>query len=486
MKFIKNILLLFPVFLLSPTFAISAKGVVDGMETKDSGGDVFANQALLSFVFEKLYNLEKNKQGKVNIVHIGDSHIQADFFTDAIREALQIKFGNGGSGFTFPYSLVKTNGPRYVKYVCNAAWQSLLNVYPVADVGIGLSGIALYTSAEDFVLQLSVREGYEFNNVKIIYPTKEPQYKMSITAEPLQVSSSGAVAASTMRYHTVKSGESLSVIGRKYGLAVARIKKANGMKSDMIKPKQRLEIPVKAGGKTTENTRKVQASNIGKDSIDYVNMVARPYYSSYTGDTLMNRITVLPAEKQAMYNLNGFVLENDKPGVIYHSIGVNGAKISDYNKYPLFFEQLPILRPDLVILSFGTNESFGKLSDTEYIYQVQEFVEKITRLNRYAVVLVMTPPPSMFRRGRANTYIMDYSNALMGLSSLPVWDLYTRMGGAPGIAPKGEYARMMARDKVHYTTGGYQAQGELFASDFIDAYNNYKKKREIENAAKHN
>lgn len=489
MKFAKKILPLFFLFLLLPAIMLSAKGRYNSKETTDSGDNIFANQALLSAVFEKLYNLEKNKQGKVNIVHIGDSHIQADFFTNAIREALQFKFGNGGFGFTFPYSLVRTNGPRYVKYACNATWQSLLNVYPVADVGVGLSGIALYTSAEDFVLQLSTQEGYEFNKIKIIYPTKEPQYRMSVTAEPLQVSSSGTVTASTigMRYHTVKSGESLSVIGRKYGVTVAQIKKANGMKSNMIRPKQRLKIPVKAGKRSTKPVQaKAQTSNIAKDSIDYVSMVTKPYYSSYTSDTLMSRITILPAEKQPMYNLNGFVIENDKPGVIYHSIGVNGAKLSDYNKYPLFFEQLPILHPDLVILSFGTNESFGKLSDTEYIYQIQEFVENIKRLNPFAMVLVMTPPPSMFRRRRVNTYITDYSNALMGLSNLPVWDLYTRMGGASGIAPKGEYARLIARDKVHYTTGGYEAQGQLFASDFIDAYNNFKKKREIESTVKHN
>jgi LysM repeat protein/lysophospholipase L1-like esterase len=489
MKFVKKIPVLFFLFLFFPAFMLFAEGRYDSKETKDSGENIFTNQALLSAVFEKLYNLEKNKQAKVNIVHIGDSHIQADFFTNAIREALQIKFGNGGFGFTFPYSLVRTNGSRYVKYACNATWQSLLNVYPVADVGVGLSGIALYTSSEDFVLQLYTQEGYEFNHVKIIYPTKEPQFRMSVTAEPLQVSSSGIVAASTtgMRYHTVKSGESLSAIGRKYRVSVAQIKSVNGMKSNMIKPKQRLKIPVKAGiGNTRPVQLKARTSNIEKDSIDYVNMLTKPYYSSYTSDTLMSRITILPVEKQTMYNFNGFVIENDKPGVIYHSIGVNGAKLSDYNKYPLFFEQLPILHPDLLILSFGTNESFGKLSDTEYIYQMQEFVENIKRLNPYAIVLVMTPPPSMFRRRRVNTYITDYSNALMDLNNLPVWDLYTRMGGVSGIAPKGEYARLIASDKVHYTSSGYQAQGQLFVSDFIDAYNNFKKKREIESAAKHN
>lgn len=473
MKFIKKISPLTFILLMFISFPdVFAKDI------KDTKSDVFSNQALLSTVFEKLYNLEKNKQGKVNIVHIGDSHIQADFFTNAIRESLQDKFGNGGIGFTFPYSLVRTNGPRYVKYISNSTWQSLLNVYPVADVGIGLSGIALYTSAEDFVLQLYTQEGVGFNKVKIIYPTKEPQYKMSLTADPLEVSSTGAVTASTigLRYHKVKSGESLSSIGRKYGVTPAQIKKSSGLKSNTIHPKQTLKIPVK-GGQANAVKPKIAASNIEKDSIDYVSLISKPYYSSYTSDTLLNRITILPDAKEPMYNLNGFVLENDKPGVIYHSIGVNGAKLSDYNKYPLFFEQLPILHPDLVILSFGTNESFGKLSDTEYIYQVNVFVENIKKMNPNTIVLIMTPPPSMFRRSRTNTYVSNYSIALMGLSDFPVWDLYTRMGGASGITPKGEYARLIARDKVHYTTTGYQAQGQLFASDFIDAYNNFKKKK---------
>lgn len=473
MTFQKKILplYLFLIVLLFPFPGLLAKNIKD---SREDGNNIFANQILLSSVFQKLYNLETSKKGKINIVHIGDSHIQADFFTNAIRQALQAKFGNGGWGFTFPYSLVKTNGPRYVKYACNATWQSQLNVSPIADVGVGLSGIALYTSAEDFVLQLYTDDGSGFSTVKIIYPTEEPQYQMSVTAEPLTVTATGSVSSSTgFRYHRIRSGESLSSIGRKYGVTVAQIKRANGLRSDMIHPNKNLKIPVK-GGRTKVQPKVVKA-NIVKDSIDYVNLISRPYFSSYTSDTLLSRITILPAQKQAMYNLNGFVIENDKPGVIYHSIGVNGAKITDYNKYPLFYKQLPILNPDLIILSFGTNESFGKISDSDYVMQLNEFVRNIKILNPNTVVLVMTPPPSMFRRRRVNTYISDYSIALMGLKDMPVWDLYTRMGGATGIGPKGAYATKIARDKVHYTSSGYQAQGELFASDFIDAYNNFKK-----------
>lgn len=467
---------LLTLFLFSPlTFFYSS--TKDARRVKDIKNNVFANQELLNPIFNKLYNLEKSKKGKINIVHIGDSHIQADFFTNAIRSELQSKFGNGGYGFTFPYSLVRTNGTRNVRYSSNASWQSLRNVLPIADVGVGLSGIALYTSSNDFVLQLYTEEGYEFTNVKVIYPDKESHYKMSISADPLEVTGAAptsSTSSTSIKYHKVKKGETLSSISQKYRVTVAQVRKANGMKSNTIRLNQSLKIPTKTTAKPVQV--KSKGTNLDTENLKFVNMLSKPYYSSYTSDSAINRITLVPDGKTAMYNLNGFVIENNEPGVVYHTIGVNGAKMTDYIKYPLFFKQLPILEPDLIILSFGTNESFGKMSDTEYVFQLNEFINNIKAYCKNATILVMTPPPSMFRKGRQNTFVADYSVALMGLNYLPVWDLYSRMSGDSAIRPRGDYASMIARDKVHYTTGGYEAQGQLFISDFLDAYNNYKNK----------
>ena len=64
--------------------------------------------------------------------------------------------------------------------------------------------------------------------------------------------------------------------------------------------------------------------------------------------------------RNKIFALNGLILENDNEGITYSSIGVNGAKSSDFNKFPLFFEQLPALEADLYVISLGTNESFDK------------------------------------------------------------------------------------------------------------------------------
>lgn len=466
--FKKQILLCFA-FMLS-LFNLSAD------EVNTNGAiDNFTNQELMNDVFRKLSNLEKSKKNKLNIVHIGDSHIQADIFTNTIREILQNQYGNGGLGFTFPYSLIGTNGSRYVKYISNAKWESLLNVYPVADLGVGLSGIALYTTSADFVVQLTADMHYEFNTVKIVYPTKECNFNISISSEPLKVLSTASASASStgFKYYTVKKGEGLLSIAKKNRTTIAQIQKYNKIKGTTIHPGQKLKIPTKVVKKS-----KSKVSNIKMDNVDFdfVDLVSQPYYSTYVSDTLLNRVTIHSRGKIPRYNLNGFIIENDKPGIIYSAIGVNGAKMSDYNKYPLFFKQLPILEPDLIILSFGTNESFGKMSATQYMYQMKEFINNIKReCGNDVTILVMTPPPSLFRKSRPNPFVTDYAMSLIEVSNIPVWDLYTRMGGLAGI--KGEYSDLIGRDNVHYTQRGYRMQGEMFANDFIDAYNNYKKKQ---------
>lgn len=52
----------------------------------------------------------------------------------------------------------------------------------------------------------------------------------------------GGAVASSVGTHVVRAGESLSVIGKRYGISVARLKALNGLKSDKIRIGQKLRI----------------------------------------------------------------------------------------------------------------------------------------------------------------------------------------------------------------------------------------------------
>ncbi len=56
--------------------------------------------------------LSATDSSKVNIVHIGDSHLQADFATSVVRRRLQKEYGDAGRGLITPLKMAGTNEPR--------------------------------------------------------------------------------------------------------------------------------------------------------------------------------------------------------------------------------------------------------------------------------------------------------------------------------------------------------------------------------------
>ena len=77
------------------------------------------NNSDLSIFFNRLQN---SSTDTINIVHIGDSHIQADMSTKRTRTLLQNKFGNAGRGIIIPFKLSKTNEPRDYSITSTSIW----------------------------------------------------------------------------------------------------------------------------------------------------------------------------------------------------------------------------------------------------------------------------------------------------------------------------------------------------------------------------
>lgn len=432
-----------------------------------TGDNIITNTSALKLVFQKLYQLEKEKKGQINIVHIGDSHIQADLMTGYTRKKLQERFGNAGCGFAFPYQLARTNGSRYVRFNSNAGWQTRRNIYAPEDgMNVGLSGIALKTR-ENFVVELNVRDSsYDFNTIRIITPKNKPSFDVATSSKTIVLESTVPKKIT----HRIKSGEVLGSIADKYNVSIAQLKKINKLKSDNIRAGRTLKIP----------TSQMQKREIKRSEFIPLELSADATSNFYHNDASLSKIYLLPSKGYKDYTLSGVVLEKDDAGLIYHSIGVNGAKCSDYNKYPLFFEQLPALKPDLVIVSLGTNESFDKMVTDAYRAQLNLFIQNVRAKNPDAAILVITPPPSLFKRKYPNTFVAQYAKSIMEQEvekNYATWDMFSEMGGLFSVnrnAARG----LMSTDRVHYSKDGYEKQGRLFSEAFLNAYDNFKMNRD--------
>lgn len=69
-----------------------------------------------------VYHALDTSTNAISMLHLGDSHVQAGTYPDAVRKVLQDQFGYAGRGFVFPYNLAGTNGPDGYKWSSNVRW----------------------------------------------------------------------------------------------------------------------------------------------------------------------------------------------------------------------------------------------------------------------------------------------------------------------------------------------------------------------------
>ena len=435
------------------------------------------NAKALTPFFEKLKALDTLKDRKLNIVHIGDSHIQGDAMTSQIRQRFQSQFGNAGLGFVFPYSLIHTNGERYVRFSSNITWDSQKNTSRDNTGTIGIAGYSLLTNNKNFVIELNIKnKDYSFNTLRILTPNNQHLFDLAISKTGIPLRPARAVRRTAYKnlFHKVQKGETLYALSKKYKTTERKIQQANNLKGNTIREGAMLKIP-------TEERVVSTAASVGS-SVAMNNFEPLPGDNisslGYTYNNLngLDRIYLTPNSERSNFALNGIVLENDQNGIIYHAIGVNGARFSDYNKCSLFFDQIQALQPDLIIVSLGTNEAFGRLSAENYDKQVENFIAQIREHYGNCPILLTSPPPSLFKKKLPNPYCEQYTHVLIDNSvkkNYGVFDLYNVLGGSEGMS-KLIAENLISHDRVHYTHSGYEEQGGRLYNALMSNYLQYK------------
>ena len=338
---------------------------------------------------EKLIKLKKHSLNKnVNIIHIGDSHIQGEVFTNTIRNNLDGYFGIGGFGLNFPYKLAKTNGNSNQKITSKNNWTSIKLTSKNGQKVSGLMGYIVQT--KDFVVNINYNiKNYDFDKIKFFAKNSNNNLKFF---------------SDSLNYNYFKFKDNFCEI--------------------------KLEKPI--------NSFKIRFEN-PKDSIT---------------------------------NFYGFSIENDNSnGIIYNSIGVNGAKYSDYNQTPNFWKQIKNIEADCIILSMGTNEAQNNNLDFFY-KELLTMVSKIKIIYPNAAIIITTPPISYYKKIRLNSNVHIISQIIKKFcleNNICYWDLYCIQEEIDG-AVQWKRNNLLRPDLVHYSGEGYKLQANLFINAFQKAW----------------
>ena len=365
----------------------------------------------MSAFINELNDLINGKDTVINIVHLGDSHIQAGFLSGRTMRLMQNSFGNAGRGWIAPFKLSKTNEPTDYFISSNIKeWIAgrCVQLKPKCLWGIG--GIGIQTEAKninfDLIIAPNNGAGYSFNKM-LLYRDRN--------------------AAPMAPLHTDKD----SALTLSWGL-------------------------------------QAYENNIVVDTFITTNLV----------DTLSIRSvdSVKSSESNRYY---GFMLTNGNPGILYHSIGVNGARYKDYASRE-YIRQLALLKPSLLIISLGTNESYERnFNKIEFEAQVDSFIRLIREEIPEVALLVTTPAESYKRvyRNKKRYYerneniskVADIISSYAKKEGIAYWDLYSIAGGRNSCKEWFD-AKMFGRDRVHFSRSGYEKQGALLYKAIVRSY----------------
>jgi lysophospholipase L1-like esterase len=181
-----------------------------------------------------------------------------------------------------------------------------------------------------------------------------------------------------------------------------------------------------------------------------------------------------------------FEFEKDATGVIYSSIGLNGTwagVLASYTNGQHWAEQLQEAHPDLVVVSYGTNESgYGSYVDSTYSRDYREILRRIKTALPDTPVLVMSPMDRGAREsggaiGTIQTLprLIHMQSQMAAEKNLAFFNTFEAMGGE-GTMGKWYQAepRLVSADFIHPLPSGARIVGTLLFQAITDGYNDWK------------
>ena len=344
------------------------------------------------------------------IIHIGDSHIQGDYFSGEIRMQLQSYFGNAGRGILFPYALSKSFGPRGVSVKPIGLWTGYKTLTGSLTEPLGVSGYGASTRTATSSIQLSLTEKFKEENALGSFSIPEMQ-KINI-------------------WHSADNNSFTTQLNPEFQWTGSQF------------------YPSGWGVSSYQAT------------------------APQTGFTLTLSATAPTQNHYNFYGFE--IVPMQQRGVVYHHCGVVGAQFTHLiNKAPYTVEQIAHIKPDLLIFSFGTNEAYnGKLDSQVYTPAVMKFLSDIAAASPTTAIILTTAPDTR-SRNRIPPQQINVNNQLRKIAKVQkatLYDLNEAMGGW-GSLHVWYYNKLTLTDKLHFNAAGYALQGQLFTLSLLQAYN---------------
>jgi lysophospholipase L1-like esterase len=190
--------------------------------------------------------------------------------------------------------------------------------------------------------------------------------------------------------------------------------------------------------------------------------------------------------KSGNVRLYGASFTKNAPGIVYDSLGLNGAYVSVLARMfnaQHWTDELRHYDPDLVIVNYGTNESvYPKFLDGAYQKEMAEIVRRLRAALPKTSILVMSPMDRGQRESSGHIGTVAVMPRLINIeqqvaldTNCAFFNTFEAMGG-PGTMGRWYEAepRLVGADFIHPMPAGAKIVGTLLYEALVTGYNQYK------------
>ncbi|KAF5280744.1 hypothetical protein FQR65_LT14986 [Abscondita terminalis] len=147
-------------------------------------------------------------------------------------------------------------------------------------------------------------------------------------------------------------------------------------------------------------------------------------------------------EKKLTIAAREFLKKNAASGIVFNSVGVNGATYADFLKYPLQLEELKQVNPDVVMISLGTNESLSTITKEEFQKSAQDLIQAFRKDNPTLPILLISPTDNKLKGDRIQE-IVSWIKEISTQNNTAFLNMYEATGG------KGYFVKSLARKEAN-------------------------------------
>lgn len=344
----------------------------------------------------------------VNIVHIGDSHIQAEGATTRIRTSLQNRFGNGGRGLMIPFKIAGTNQPLDYRITMDSPATTATLMRMPWPTTMGFTGVSVAPKSNH--TQFVVKPDSKFTNL-VVYGTGDFQIE-NVTTEGMAIEYKDEVIApgvSLISFNTPVQDARITIEGDSYnifGFEARAAEQQGGL----------LYHAIGNNGATYGTYLKV--GNVGQSlrnmhpQLVIISLGANEAFGNISDDAFYANIDKLVGE-----------IKRENPGVEILLTTPSECQRSSY-------------------VTSRTKSTKRRRSSTQRVrtYQINPNVERLRNV--------------ILRYGKEK--------------GVPVYDFYDVAGGE-GSSAKWLADGLLSSDRIHRTWAGYRTEGDLLAEALNEA-----------------